>query len=75
MFSQVSVCPQGGVADTPWADTSQADPPPADTPWADHTPPPLGQTPHHWTDTPPVQCILGYGQQSGGTHPIGMHSC
>ena len=38
----------------------------ADTPWVDtHTP---GQT-------PPVQCMLGYGQQTGGTHPTGMHSC
>ena len=25
--------------------------------------------------TPPVQCMLGYGQQTGGTHPTGMHSC
>ena len=25
--------------------------------------------------TPPPQCILGYGQQAGGTHPTGMHSC
>ena len=24
--------------------------------------------------TPP-QCMLGYGQQAGGTHPTGMHSC
>ena len=29
----------------------------------------LGYTP------PPVQCMLGYGQQAGGTHPTGMHSC
>ena len=26
-------------------------------------------------DTPPVQCMLGYGQQTGGTHPTGMQSC
>ena len=25
-------------------------------------------------DTPPAQCIL-YGQQAGGTHPTGMHTC
>ena len=25
--------------------------------------------------TPPAQCMLGYGQQAGGTHPTGMHSC
>ena len=24
---------------------------------------------------PPAQCMLGYGQQAGGTHPTGMHSC
>ena len=23
---------------------------------------------------PPAQCLLGYGQQAGGTHPTGMHS-
>ena len=23
----------------------------------------------------PSQCMLGYGQQAGGTHPTGMHSC
>ena len=23
----------------------------------------------------PTQCMLGYGQQAGGTHPTGMHSC
>ena len=82
MFSQVSVCPKGesgllhaGIhppgqtppwADTPlgrhplWADTT----PWADTPWADT---PLGR--------PPAQCMLGYGQQVGGTHPTGIHSC
>ena len=25
--------------------------------------------------TPPAQWMLGYGQQAGGTHPTGMHSC
>ena len=24
---------------------------------------------------PPAQCMLGYGQQAGGTHSTGMHSC
>ena len=41
-------------------------PPPAGTPWAG-TPP--GQV------HPPPQCMLGYGQQVGGAHPTGMHSC
>ena len=37
-------------------------------------PDPPGQTPQ--ADTPRrVQCMLGYGQQAGGTHPTGMHSC
>ena len=34
-----------------------------------------------WAGTParqvhplPLQCMLGYGQQAGGTHPTGMHS-
>ena len=43
----------------------------ADTPWAD-TPPPRANP---QTDTPSAQCMLGYGQQVGGTHPTGMHSC
>ena len=55
-----------------------APPPRADTTpsWADILPP-LGPE----TDTlplgrrPPEQCILGYGQETGGTHPTGMHSC
>ena len=40
--------------------------------WAG-TPP--GQV-HPLAGTPPwPQCMLGYGQQAGGTHPTGMHSC
>ena len=44
------------------------------------TPPgqnPPGQIPRQtpWADIPPVQCMLGYGQQVGGMHPTGMHSC
>ena len=70
----------------PWADT-----PEADTPWADTLPPrethpawenallgrhssPWADTPSPWAD-PPAQCMLGYGQQAGGTHPTGMQSC
>ena len=44
---------------TPWADTPRQTHPQADTP---------GQT-------SPAQCMLAYGQQAGGTHPTGMHSC
>ena len=63
MFSQVSVCPRGGVSAfgrgcLPY--------PPGQTP--------PGQT-LPWADTPPAQCMVGYGQQAGGTHTTGMHSC
>ena len=35
----------------------------------------LGYIPGTRGRHPPAQCILGYGQQAGGTHPTGMHSC
>ena len=73
-------------ANTPWADTPLGRHPPwADTPRTDN---PLGRhTP--WADTPwavtplgrlpgrhpPALCMLGYGQQAGGSHLTGMHSC
>ena len=70
-------------ADTPQADTHlpQADTPPPGRHPPGQTPPRQtpGQTPpcpvHAGIHTPPVQCMLGYGQQVGGTHPTGMHSC
>ena len=34
---------------------------------------PPGQTPP-WADTPHAQCMLGYDQLPGGTHPTGLHS-
>ena len=64
----------------PRADT----PPGRYTPWQVH--PRAGAPPwqvHPW-QVPPGryppgrylrQCMLGYGQQAGGTHPTGMHSC
>ena len=39
---------------------------------------PPGQTPPcqvHAEIHLPAQCLLGYGQQAGGTRPTGMHSC
>ena len=36
--------------------------------------PPLDQTPPQVADTPAVHAGR-YGQQAGGTHPTGMHSC
>ena len=35
---------------------------------------PPGQTSPR-ADTPSAQCMLGYDQQAGGTHPTGMQSC
>ena len=49
--------------------------PPAGTPLGKYTPKagtPLAGPPGRYT---PQQCMLGYGQQAGGTHPTGMHSC
>ena len=51
--------------------------------WDTHTPLPSACWKHThplpsacWDTTPsPVQCMLGYGQQAGGMHPTGMHSC
>ena len=58
--------------------------------WAGTHPPgrytPLSRYTHPWAGTTrlgrhtpglvhPHQCMLGYGQQAGGTHPTGMHSC
>ena len=37
--------------------------------------PPPGQIPPPPGRHPPAQCVLGYGQQVGGMHPTGMHSC
>ena len=58
----------------PLADTN---PPPGQTLPLGRQPP--GQTPPGQTALPgrhpPAQCMLGYGQQAGGTHPTGMHSC
>ena len=44
--------------------------PSPDTPWADTSPPNA-----FWDTHSPAQCMLGYSQQAGSTHPTGMHSC
>ena len=49
-------------------------PPWAGTPPLAGTPTPLAGTPPG-SRYPPQQCMLGCGQQVGGTHPTGMHSC
>ena len=74
MFSQVYVCPRG--VSTPFHAGIH-------TPWDQRQASPLGR--HPLADTllgrhppgrhPPMQCTLGYGQQAGGTHSTGMHSC
>ena len=42
--------------------------------WDTHPPCPVhaGIQP---TSPPPTQCMLGYSQQAGSTHPTGMHTC
>ena len=60
MFSQVSVCPQGGGVHPP----GQTPPWQADRHlWAG--------TPLPWANTPPSQTATA----ADGTHPTGMHSC
>ena len=81
MFLHVSVCPQGWglphcmLGYTPmgrhplWTDTPLGRSP-------GQTPHPSGQTPHPpGQTTTPAQCMQGYGQQAGSTHPTGMQSC
>ena len=61
----------------PWADTPLW----ADTPPGRHPTCPVHAGIHTllsspcWDTHSPVQCMLGYGQQAGGMHPTGMHSC
>ena len=77
VFTHVCHSVHGGCLPHPLrADIPQADTPPVQTP--QQTPPPRqtpsGRHPPPWR-TPLAQCMLGYGQQAGGTHPTGMHSC
>ena len=64
MFLHMSVCPRGGEYLGRYTTT----PPRAGTP-------PLGRYTPPGRYPPLPQCMLGYGQQAGGTHPTGMHSC
>ena len=55
-------------------------PPWADTPYPPGSPPTPEQTPPHeqipaGADTPLAVHAGRYGQQAGGTHPTGMHTC
>ena len=79
VFTAVCDSVHGGST---WAGTPQAGTPPAGTPPRQvqypgkYTPrqvhPPAGTPPRQ---VHPRQSMLGYGQQVGGTHPTGMHSC
>ena len=73
MFSQVPVCPHRGVSAPLPAGIHPPDqrqtPPGADTPPGPEADTPLGP------DTPPAVHAVRYGQQAGGTHPTGMHTC
>ena len=56
----------------PQADTSPGRHPSGQTlPLCRHPPCPV----HTGIHTPPLQCMLGYSQQAGGTHPTGMYTC
>ena len=81
MFLHPSLCSQEGcVCPIACWDTQ---PPAADTPLRKHphrqTPPgqthPLGRHPTRRTPPPADSNTTGYGQQAGGTHPTGMHTC
>ena len=85
MFLHVSVCPQGGggvpgQVHPPGRYTSGQVHPPGQVPPRAGTPSPLGQvhppTPGQVPPPPPGAVHVGrYGQQAGGTHHTGMHSC
>ena len=80
MFLQVSVCPRGVYQSMHWAGgvskhalgrgvSAQGV---YTTPRDQRQTPPKGPE----ADTPPPPTdTTGYGQQAGGTHPTGMHSC
>ena len=62
--------PPSPLGRPPWADNPQADTHPQPSACLDTHPPSSAcwDTPRHG------QCMLGYSQQAGGTHPTGMHS-
>ena len=68
-----------GVSATPQADPPWQTPPLPSACWDTHTPCPVHARIH--TPCPvharihPLVETMGYGQQVGGTHPTGMHSC
>ena len=74
--------PTTSKADTPWsrhlpgADTPQEQTPPRSRPPPREQTPQGADTPPPKEQTPPCTVHAGrYGQQAGGTHPTGMHTC
>ena len=85
-WADTTPCPVHAGIHTPLGRHPLSRHPRADTPRQTHTP--LGRHPlpsacwdtHPlpsacWDTHPPTQCMLGYGQEAGGTHPTQMHSC
>ena len=75
MFLHLSVnysVHKGGVC--LWSVRGLLPPPRADSP-PGQKPPTMGRHLLLLGRHPPSQCILGYGQQVGGTHPTEMHAC
>ena len=62
---EVSASSHAGIHTPPGRHPSGQTPPGQRPPWADT---PLGRHP------PSTQCMLGYSQQVGGTHPTGIQS-
>ena len=71
--------PQAGPPPAAGTPRSRYNPPGRYTPPSRYTPTPWQVHPLAGTHPPgrytPHLCMLGYGQQAGGTHPNGMHSC
>ena len=72
MFLHMSVILFTGGGGGTWAGTPRAGTPQGRYTSQAGTPPPGRYPPRQ---VHPWQCMLGYGQQTGGTHPTGIHSC
>ena len=74
MFLHLSVCHSVHRVGTTWAGTPRAGTPPGQVHPPGRYTPRAGKLPGQ-VPPPRPQCMLGYGQQVGGTRPTGMHSC
>ena len=75
MFLHVSVCPRGRGVHGQVPPHRPGSPPGPGTPPRPGTPPWTRYTPRLFTHPPRAVHAGRYGQQAGGTHPTGMHSC